>query len=91
MELCHNCPVPASCAIRGKCITDLAPVPDPRLSITADEFAAMARDAERWRKFCSLDADVYVNTTGWSFVGKGFGEMLARHLDLMAERNKEKS
>ena len=49
MELCRNCPVPASCAIRGKCITDLAPVPDPRLSITADEFAAMARDAERYR------------------------------------------
>ena len=49
MELCRNCPVPASCAIRGKCITDLAPVPDPRLSITADEFAAMARDAERWK------------------------------------------
>lgn len=61
------------------------------LSTPADEFAAMARDAERWRKFCSLDADVYINTHGWSFVGKGFGEQLARHLDLMAERNKEKS
>ena len=83
MELCHNCPVPASCAIRGKCITDLAPVPDPRLSITADEFAAMARDAERWRKFCSLDADVYINTTGESFVSETGSMVLAQYLDAM--------
>lgn len=47
------------------------------------------KDAQRWRKFCSLDADVYINTHGWSFVGKGFGEQLARHLDLMESNQGE--
>ena len=64
---------------------------DPRLSITADEFAAMASDAERWRKFCSLDADVYINTSGDGFYGQGFGDLLTQYLDAIAERNKEKS
>ena len=40
-------------------------------------------------KFCSLDADVYINHYGWSFVGKGFGEQLARHLDLMESNQGE--
>jgi len=87
MELCHNCPVPASCAIRGKCIADLAPVPDPRLSITADEFAAMARDAERWRWL--LDQFGTVKTEHFIVSGT-FNSELARLVDkyAMAERNK---
>lgn len=43
------------------------------------------KDAQRWRKFCSLDADVYINHYGWSFAGKRFGESLAHHLDAMQD------
>lgn len=57
------------------------------ISITADEFAAMVKDAERWRKFCSLDADVYINSTGEVFAGEGFCQVLAQYLDAM-ESNK---
>lgn len=88
-----KCGYLAFCDVTGMCLDDeairenplAAPIPDPRLSITADEFADMERDAKRWRKFCSLDADVYLNQTGESFVSEAGSMVLAQYLDAMQD------
>lgn len=70
------------CDCRGACLPTEQGAVDA-WNTRADEFAAMARDAERWRKFCSLDADVYINTTGESFVSETGSMVLAQYLDAM--------
>lgn len=83
------CTAPVECTNQG-CIVvrnATAPADGPgMLSITADEFAAMARDAERYRRIRDGDHPLPAN-----FSSLAFHEMDAAIDAAMAERNKEKS
>lgn len=58
---------------------------------SAPAIIAALEAAELWKKFTAMDADVYINTTGESCGGLGFGDELSKIIAALEAAEKEKA